>query len=374
MCNIVVFIMLLSYVYEDSDSLIVYDDSLIIAGVHIYNNKIHLKNAHITIMEWSGMADSSGWLTLQAPLVICESLTGLQGSGKGCWGGNAGHGDGYGPGAGGVGGISGGGGGGAGYGGAGGNGGDYYPGSGGTTYGNTADTLINMGSGGGAGQYLSTIDGFGGNGGAFIRIQGYNIIIDSANFTLDGHPGQVGGIGLEGGGGGSGGGILIRADSVTLHHTQLSVSGNDGAGSEFGGGGGGGGGRIKIFYSEHLDTLNCLCSAAGGAGGQGYQGSNGDPGHDGTIHIEQLMGIRIYKTKKPAVTVLEGTIVHQSFTVLCVDSPAILSLYDISGNRIHTYVLTQPKSCIPIQDLPAGVYFLTTDLQSDYYLKIIVVK
>jgi len=374
MYHLIVIIALFNYVYEDSDSLIVYDDSISRCGYHTYNIKIHLSNAHISITPWSGMADSTGWLTLQAPSVTCQSNSRFHGPGRGYWGGDSSHGDGYGPGAGGEGGISGGGGGGAGYGGAGGNGGDYYPGSGGNTYGDPGDTLIDIGSGGGAGQYVNTIDGYGGNGGGLIRVRGSYVFIDSTDFILNGSPGEQGIIGFEGGGGGSGGGILVRSDTAIIHHALLSVCGGDGAGSAWGGGGGGGGGRIKIFYTDLLDTLICLCSVPGGAGGQGYQGSNGEPGGSGTVHIEQLVSIREYAIPSPLFTVLHGNPVRNSITVHCPDHPAQLRIYNIGGRQIQNHALSRSITTLPIQGLPAGVYFLSIDHYPQMYTKIVILK
>ncbi|MCK4756458.1 hypothetical protein KAS56_05960, partial [candidate division WOR-3 bacterium] len=56
---------LIGYVYEDADSLIVIDDSLVICGTHQYNIKVHITNKGILkVTQWSGAADSTGWLLL----------------------------------------------------------------------------------------------------------------------------------------------------------------------------------------------------------------------------------------------------------------------------------------------------------------------
>jgi hypothetical protein len=368
------FLALFTFIYEDSDSLIVYNDSLTMAGHHAYNHKVHLSNAAITISPWSGVADTTGWLILDAPEITCDCNSSFLGSGQGYWGGSSGHGDGYGPGAGGEGGISGGGGGGAGYGGAGGDGGDYYPGSGGSTYGVQGDTVIEMGSGGGAGQYISTIDGFGGNGGAMVRLQGGLVILDSTDCLVAGDQGASGYIGFEGGGGGSGGGILILAYGIYIHHTNLLAHGGDGAGSEWGGGGGGGGGRIKIFYFDTLDTTGLACAATGGDGGTGYQGSDGEPGDDGTIHIEHLVGIRVQKKTLPSLTLLKTNPVGHSVILEYPDHPAMLKVHDINGRLLCTHTLVRRISTIPLNELPTGVYFLSIENRPVGVIKIIVVK
>ena len=374
MYNLFVLIFVFNFIYEDSDSLVVYDDSLTMAGYHSYNIKIHLRNAHIAITPWSGASDSTGWLTLESPSIVCCLQTVIRGSGAGYWGGLSGHGDGYGPGAGEVGGISGGGGGGAGYGGAGGDGGDYYPGSGGSTYGNPSDTIVEIGSGGGAGQYVSVIDGYGGKGGAMVRVRGQNIAIDSADIVVNGFPGESGSIGFEGGGGGSGGSILILSDTISLHYTSLSACGNDGAGSEYGGGGGAGGGRIKVLYMVQLDTLEFLASAAGGAGGIGYQGSNGTAGSNGSVYIAPLVGLKEYAQPANLLTSVNNTIVMNSLLLRCDQVPATLHIYDATGRLIHVSTLMNTVSTVPIHRLKNGVYFLSLDYCPTQRIKIVVIR
>jgi hypothetical protein len=367
-------IALVAFIYEDSDSLIVYDDSLTMAGYHTYNHRVHLNNADITVTAWSGAADSTGWLTVHAPEITCESGTFVHGSGQGYWGGSSGHGDGYGPGAGEEGGLSGGGGGGAGYGGNGGNGGDYYPGSGGSTYGSPGDTAIEMGSGGGAGQYISTIDGSGGNGGAMIRLQGDLITLDSTDCLCTGAHGEAGYIGFEGGGGGSGGGVMILADIVYLHTTNLLAPGGDGAGSEYGGGGGGGGGRIKIFYYDTLDSIGLTCTVTGGNGGAGYQGSDGDPGDSGTVHIEHLVGVREHQHTLPSLALLTVNPVKSALTVVYPDYPVLLTIHDINGRLVITHTATGSISTIPVNGLPTGVYFLSVEHHPTEAIKFVIIK
>lgn len=256
---------LIGYVYQDADSLIVIDDSLVICGTHQYNIKVHITNKGILkVTQWSGAADSFGVLCLNAPLIMIQDSSSIIGSELGYKGAymNS-HPWGYGPGGGSAGGVSGGAGGGAGYGGDGGNGGDYYGGNGGSAYGDPQDTLIDMGSGGGAGR-LSAVDGCGGNGGAKIYLRGQKIIIDTSDIETNGQKGYDGSI--EAGGGGSGGGIMLWADSIVIHSSALSANGGDGGNTYgFGGGGGAGGGRIKIFYSSQLNTSNLILSAQGGA-------------------------------------------------------------------------------------------------------------
>lgn len=365
---------MLNFIYEDSDSLIVYEDTLTMAGDHSYNIKIAFRNAHITITQWSGASDSTGWLMLAAPRITCQLQTIIQGSGSGYWGGLSGHGDGYGPGAGEVGGISGGGGGGAGYGGAGGNGGDYYPGSGGGAYGDPSDTLIEIGSGGGAGQYVSAIDGYGGSGGALIKIRGQNIAIDSTDIISNGFDGSSGYIGFEGGGGGSGGGILILSDTTYLRYSSFTARGGDGAGSEYGGGGGAGGGRIKVLYTTLMDTLEFLATVTGGTGGTGYQGTNGAPGENGSIHIAPLVGIQENAAPIPALAVINGNIVAHALTVYCKETPATLSIYDATGRLMLVSALTTSITMIPMHGLHNGIYFLSLNDHPARCIKIVVIR
>jgi len=204
------------YIYEDTDSLLVDNDTLTICGNHQYLHKVHLKNhGELSVRAATGAPDSTGWLALDAPLIVIVDSSSINGSERGYRGAylNS-HPWGYGPGGGNAGGVSGGGGGGGAYGGDGGVGGDLYGGTGGTAYGDSADTLIEMGSGGGAGR-LSVVDGTGGSGGAAISLRGNIIEMDSSSIIADGQSGSNGSV--EAGGGGAGGGVMIWADTVSIH-------------------------------------------------------------------------------------------------------------------------------------------------------------
>ncbi|MBA7645084.1 hypothetical protein ES703_52837 [subsurface metagenome] len=365
---------LIGYVYEDADSLIVIDDSLVICGTHQYNIKVHITNKGILkVTQWSGAADSTGWLLLNAPLILIQDSSSINGSKTGYRGGNNSHPDGYGPGYGEAGSISGGAGGGAGYGGNGGNGGDLYPGAGGSVYGDPSDTLIDIGSGGGAGRYLY-VDGFGGSGGAMTYLKAQKIIMDSSYIETDGEDGHVGtSIGFEAGGGGSGGGIMIWADSAVIHNSVMDANGGNGANSELGGGGGGGG-RIKIFYSASLDTSDFTLSVQGGAGGVGFQGSDGDSGMAGTIHIDSITGIAEIANKVTKNFFIYPNPVKDIAKITCANTPLKLHLYDISGRIVKTIWLKNNTEFVRLNDLEQGIYFLKSNEENKPAHKIILLK
>jgi hypothetical protein len=216
--------LLFGYIYEDSDSLLIENDTLTKCGLHQYALKVHLKdNAILFVRIASGAQDTTGWLTLQAPLIVIHDSSSIIGSERGYKGGylNS-HPWGYGPGGGSAGGVSGGAGGGGAYGGNGGIGGDYYGGSGGSAYGTASDTVIEMGSGGGAGR-LSVVISSGGSGGASISMHGECIMVDSSSIETNGQNGETGLAGLEGSGGGAAGGVRLWADTVSMHDVSISV-------------------------------------------------------------------------------------------------------------------------------------------------------
>jgi hypothetical protein len=231
-----------------------------------------------------------------------------------------------------------------------------------------------MGSGGGAGQYAGVIDGYGGSGGAKVRVQGQNIMLDSTDIIVDGFTGESGYVGFEGGGGGSGGGLLVLCDTVFLHHSTFTACGGDGAGSEYGGGGGAGGGRIKILYTSVIDTLEFSAAVLGGAGGIGYQGTNGAPGDNGSLHIAPLVGIQEHVVQLVGLTVVNGTIITHALTVHCEHTPAILSIYDATGRLVQVSALITPITSIPMRKCNNGVYFLSLDNHPEQCIKIVVIR
>ncbi len=349
----------LSYIYEDTDSLIVDNDSLMICGQHQYNVLVDIRNNGILyVRQWSGATDSTGWLLLHAPQILIQDSSSINGSTTGYTGGNNTHPDGYGPGYGEAGGISGGAGGGAGYGGYGGNGGDLYPGTGGSVYGDPFDTLINIGSGGGAGRYLYVVDGYGGNGGAMIYLKALKIMMDSSYIETDGEDGYIGtSVGFEAGGGGSGGGIMIWADSVIIHASFMDANGGNGADSEFGGGGGGAGGRIKIFYVHDLDTIGNWLSAYGGSAGTGSYG-NPQPGEAGTVHLEQIVGMEaICDASVPGLRISPNP-ARTRLTIVADRPMGACDIYDVTGAKILSVDLLERTVSIDVHDLPNGVYLL----------------
>ncbi|MEO0206661.1 MAG: hypothetical protein ABIL22_08320, partial [candidate division WOR-3 bacterium] len=97
MIDLLCMVFLLGYVYEDSDSLLIINDSLVMCGYHQYNAKVHLmNNALLKIRLWNGI-DSTGKVILHAPLIYIHNST-IDGSGKGYLGGTNTHPDGYGSG------------------------------------------------------------------------------------------------------------------------------------------------------------------------------------------------------------------------------------------------------------------------------------
>lgn len=348
---------------------------MVICGNHQYNIKVHISNKGVLkVKQWSGAADSTGWLLLNAPLILIQDSSSINGSKTGYRGGNNTHPDGYGPGYGGAGGISGGAGGGGAYGGNGGAGGDIYPGAGGSAYGNAQDTLIDIGSGGGAGRYLSVVDGFGGSGGAMIYLRAQKITMDSSYIETDGEDGHVGtSVGFEAGGGGSGGGIMLWADSVIIHHSALNSNGGNGANSEFGGGGGAGGGRIKIFYTNYLDTTYVATSAQEGVAGTGAYGSP-EPGSPGTIHVAQIIGIKEIASELEPKFSLQSHIVRYQAIVHVTEPPVILHLYNAAGCLVKSFRLEKTTEYLRLSDLAQGVYFLKAGLKDNRVEKIILLK
>ncbi|KPJ72688.1 hypothetical protein AMJ52_05535 [candidate division TA06 bacterium DG_78] len=362
--------MLIGYIYEDADSLIVYNDSLIICGLHHYNIKVTIaQNSKLTVRPWSGTADSTGWLYLDAPLISIEDSSLISGSGAGYYGGSTSdHPNGYGPGGGGSG--TSGGGGGAGYGGAGGTGGDVTPGAGGITYGDVSDTLIDMGSGGGAGR-LGFVDGVGSSGGASVFLRGKKICVDTSTIEVNGKHGNDGA--LEAGGGGSGGGIAIWSDSIALHSSTISVGGGDGGDAEFGGGGGAGGGRIKIFYSASFDTSELTVFRQGGAPGTGFYG-NPEPGAIGSLYIGPVLGVTEIAQTPYVKFLIQPTVVRKTMTVIIDNPPHTVRLYDVSGRIVHVIAIVNTIEYIDLSDLQQGIYFVQLSGERSPTIKIILLK
>jgi len=372
MVYLLIFSILFGYVYEDADSLIVQNDSLVMCGDHQYNIKVHIsQGGKLKVRQWSAAADSFGKLNLYAPRIIIEDLSWIIGSESGYWGAyiNS-HPQGYGPGGGNAGGVSGGAGGGGAYGGNGGMGGDNYGGTGGIAYGDPADTLIDMGSGGGCGR-LSALDGPGGDGGAQIFLRAQHILIDSCSIASNGQRGYDGSV--EAGGGGAGGGIMLLADTVTIHFTGIAVNGGNGGDASFGGGGGAGGGRIKIFYTALLDTINMSLLAQAGAAGSGAYG-NPQPGSPGSIHIEQIIGIQEYVAGNIRRFSLRSNIIKNHAFVDIPQPPLDLKLYDVTGRTIRVFKLTEQLNRLYLGDLVPGIYFLKSCSGTSTFEKIIVLK
>lgn len=369
MTIILIACILTGYIYEDSDSLIVINDTLTICGEHEYAQKVHVTDHSVVLVRpWLEGSDSLGRLVLSAPLIVIQASSLLNGSFRGYGGGDNSDPHGFGPGYGGAGNP--GGGGGAGYGGDGGQGGDTAPGSGGGAYGDPTDTLIERGSGGGAGR-LGSVDGFGGNGGAAITLRAQDLIIDSSDIESHGERGDDGG--LEAGGGGAGGGLMIWGSTVSINNAILSASGGNGADAAFGGGGGAGGGRIKVFYETLLDTTQVNFSVAGGFPGTGAYGAPGS-GMSGTIHVRQIMLISEQShTHARAVTVYP-TLTQGNITLQTAEIPVYVALYNCTGQRVKTVCLWDTQTDLNVADLDAGIYFVHTLAGSRLISKIIVLK
>ncbi len=375
MINLIFISVMFCYIYEDSDSLIVSNDTLTICGTHQYNIKVDVSNLGILkVRQWSGAADSFGQLVLNAPLIILEDSSLINGSELGYKGGDMNtHPQGYGPGGGGAGHVNGGGGGGAGYGGDGGDGGDFYPGTGGSAYGDPTDTLIDIGSGGGAGRYTS-LDGTGGRGGARIYLLGQKIVIDSSFIESNGEIGDPGQFGLEAGGGGSGGGIMLWSDTVMIYSSTIHASGGDGGSAAYGGGGGAGGGRIKVFYGSLLDTSLIDLLVQEGEGGIGTQGTNGEDGVPGSIFIDRIVDV----TEIAGITTRESLIYSNPTrgiaTIICKNVPIQLRLYDITGRVVKVLWIENQTETLDLHDLHQGIYFIRYRHDRRILGKLIILK
>jgi hypothetical protein len=71
MIYLTIFSLFFGYIYEDNDSLIVQNDSLVICGDHQYNIKIHISNAgKLKVTRWSAAADSFGILGVMGLAVV----------------------------------------------------------------------------------------------------------------------------------------------------------------------------------------------------------------------------------------------------------------------------------------------------------------
>ena len=347
---------IMGYVYEDSDSLLVDNDTLTICGNHQYALKVHIKDhAELFVRPATGATDSTGWLELNAPLIVITDHSIVNGSERGHSGAymNS-HPWGYGPGGGGAGGVSGGAGGGGAYGGAGGIGGDDYGGSGGVAYGDSVDTLIHMGSGGGAGR-LSVVDGAGGDGGAALSLRGTVTELDSSEIRLSGQRGNDGSV--EAGGGGAGGGFMIISDTVRLRSVAINASGGAGGDAPFGGGGGAGGGRIKVFYFEYLDTSAVTSYINGGGAGSGTYG-NPQPGMPGSFHLGIPTGIHEIVSAAKALLRLTPNPTRGIVRYSADRAPGEVILYGCDGRIVMVQCLDREAGMIDLGNAPPGIYFL----------------
>ncbi|UCF71336.1 MAG: T9SS type A sorting domain-containing protein [candidate division WOR-3 bacterium] len=368
--------LIFGYIYEDNDSLLIINDTLTRCGIHQYALKLHLTdNARLFVRSASGAPDTTGWLSLQAPLIVIRDSSSIIGSERGHEGGylNS-HPWGYGPGGGSAGGVSGGGGGGGAYGGNGGTGGDYSGGSGGIEYGTASDTTIEMGSGGGAGR-LSVVISNGGSGGASISMAGTCIRIESSSIESNGQSGETGLAGLEASGGGAGGGVRILADTVSIHDASISAYGGTGGDASFGGGGGGSGGRVKIFYAIAIDTTGIALYVTGGNGGQGDpQLPASSSGDSGSVHIGVYTGVDELHARSLSTISIQPNPATNFAEIITERFPARGAIYDVSGRLSMKVTLHKEHAEVDLRTLERGVYFLILENHSCRPYKFVVVR
>lgn len=361
------------YIYEDSDSLLVNNDTLTICGNHQYAIKVHLENqGRLRVRNATGAPDSTGWLMLEAPLIEIADSSSINGSERGHKGGYMNnHPLGYGPGGGGAGGVSGGAGGGGAYGGNGGDGGDISGGLGGNAYGNPYDTIVEMGSGGGAGR-LSVVISTGGTGGAMVSLRGQRISIDSSHIEANGQNGEPG-AGLEASGGGAGGGIMIWADTVILHDVSLVANGGNGGSASFGGGGGAGGGIIKVFFSNLIDTSSVAYSVQEGNPGTGQYG-NPQPGMPGTLFIGVHTDVLEIVSGVNQLLAIQPNPTRGVFYLRATKAPIEVQVYDCAGREVRMISLTTENRKADLRGLKPGVYFLKSQDFGDLVSKLIITR
>ncbi len=149
----------------------------------------------------------------------------------------------------------------------------------GTTYGsNTTPTLLGSGGGGGGTN--------GGAGGGKIRLS------ISGTLTVNGAISATGSNGVDGtasqvkGGGGSGGSIYITTGTLAGSSTISASGGNGGDGTDNNyDGSGGGGGRVAIYYTTNSGfTLANITATKGLKGASSTAGADGE---DGTVYTFQ---------------------------------------------------------------------------------------
>ena len=319
-----------------ADSLVITSpDTLQLKARHQYNRAVLIVSGgrlFVTPVSPSP-GDSSGFLWLDSPLIQVTDSAKIIADGRGYRGGTPEGGNGLGPG-GGRGGLTYAAGGGGGYGGSGGRGG---PANGGGAGGSAYDiSLIDPGSGGGAGNQGG---GAGGRGGGAIMLTAAACTV-TGTLTVCGEnadPTQI-----EGGGGGSGGGMFIYAPTPVLRGVLAASGGTGGDGGD-NGGGGGGGGRLKIEFIS-LDTTGLRYSVAGGQGGFATIGEPGLPGNPGTVYWITHGGaeeteIHCYSDARSKVAVVPNPSRGECefrFSSVPRGAPLALELYDPTGRLVRT--------------------------------------
>jgi len=223
------------------------------------------------------------------------------------------------------------GGGGAGFGG---NGGGTTAGAPiGLAYGDLA-VLLQGGSGGGKGTWLSAASDGGGGGGAMELAAITTLsILGSTQLRAQGAAGFVDS-NDDGGGGGSGGGIYLHGGSVSLASGAqlLANGGNGGNGGPNGiGGGGGGGGRIRV---ENVSSSSATVNVAGGAASTGGFGN----GLAGAAGVSQV----ILSSPEIAVSGNGANIADGDTTPSSTDHTDFGSQSVASGTIVRTFTIANP--------------------------------
>ena len=197
------------------------------------------------------------------------------------------------------------------------------------------------------------------------------MLLDSSYISTNGQRGHDGSV--EAGGGGAGGGIMLWADSMVINYVAITANGGNGGDGSFGGGGGAGGGRIKLFYTNSLDTTHLSMLAQGGNPGTGTIG-NPEPGSPGSIHIAQIVGIEEIASGLEPRFFVQSHIVRYQVIMHVAEPPVVLHLYDATGCLVKSFQLEKTTECLKLRDLAPGVYFLKVGLKNNRVEKIILLK
>lgn len=220
------------------------------------------------------------------------------------------------------------------YGGNGGDGGydtgETLP-NGGTAYGVSGGVTIQPGSGGGGTPDPSSANDKGGNGGAGVYLKAFDLVVNSAQISVNGGSASAIGVSGWGTGGGAGGGVSLSGERVAINNILVSANGGNGAtgaGADDGGGGGGGG-RVKLNYYNNVTSSiaafnTSVVGATGGCCGSQSAGTNGT---DGTVSANNPAG---------AFTVSSGSINATSPPIAIIAGEDTVCR-NSSGQTLETY-------------------------------------